>query len=138
MRNRSHSKPGHRASQRPKPRGRNRAGNTLLKQGKLIAIGISLIEWVDTTHIDVTFSGPVIGDATGTPAVTDLVCVAGGGTTRHATVIVNTSDTLKRCTLDGALTAAKTYTATLAANAGSLVPSNGVWGTRVKTFDSPA
>lgn len=138
MRQRSHSRPGHRTGQRPKARGRNRSQNTLSKQGKIVAIGIASIAWVDTTHIDVTFSGPVIGHAGVVPAVTDLVCVAGGGTTRHATAMVNTSDTVKRCTLDGALTAAKTYTATLAANAGSLVPTTGQWADRTAAFNTPA
>lgn len=137
MRQRSHSLPGHRASQRPKARGRNRSGSTLNKQGKYVATNLNGISAVDATHLDLTFSQPVIGHAGVVPAATDFVLTAGGGTTRHMTAIVNTSPTVKRITIDGALTANKTYAGAVATSPGALVLPTGTWGDRTANIVTP-
>lgn len=129
----------HRPGRRARPKQR-RARQTLPSNDRTGSVSVDLmtIAAVDgqPTKFDLTFSREVIVDETGTPTGTDFQLVAGGETTRTLSAVEQTAPNVVRVTMSGALTAMKTYTGTVATNAGVIRPEPAAWGIRAQTIDT--
>jgi hypothetical protein len=116
--------------------GRNKSGNTLAAQNKIVATNLLRAEEVASAAsvVKLTFDQPVYA---GDPAlVGSSDCTMGGtsATTRNGISTTTVDFVTVRVNLSGNLTQSKTYNLTLAAAQGLIVPANGRWGTRTASF----
>lgn len=135
--NRSKSR-GHKPTLRPSKKSRNRFSPTADNAGRVPATNLILIAPVggSSLMLDVTMDRPVIA---GTPSPVDtaaFVLAASGGTSRHAISAINHAPNIARVTLDGALTASKSYVGTLALTQGIIVPTAGQIGTHTGAINT--
>lgn len=92
----------------------------------------------NTSAIDLSFSAPVTPSSANPLNVLAIALTAAGGTSRHGVSIARTSGNTFRVTLDGALTASKTYAVAVVTGYASFVDTKGIEVTGTKNAATPA
>jgi hypothetical protein len=136
MSNRSSSRRGRRPARSARRHGNNKTGNTLAKQGKIVATNLLRAEEVASAAsvVKLTFDQPIFAGDPSLVSSTDVTMSGTSATTRNGISTTPVDFVSVRVNLSGNLTQSKTYTLTIAAAQGLVVPANGVWGNRTATL----